>query len=920
MEFTKNLVSSLETLKDFNSSCYLHTFTFQKYNQSFGFNLSEPFVRYINDNKFTSIIMVQDFEVSSSMWQLAHLGCKLSLNIKIYYILHSSLAIPSLEVIGLVRYMSNHGTYLIVLTWFDYHSLIHTCGVEEKKILHIPYGISIPKSSNDSKSNEILSKYKDTDFVLLSIISNHPNENYKRLILNLKSIISKIPNFYLLIIVQESLTINSNLSQAVKNVQLEDKVTWTDKSMSTNELDALYKRANAYISLLDKTILTFVILLNAMSYGLPIISTPNIYSDEILNNDKGLIVSFDDDTVITESIIAFLTNQTRMKMFSKNGYESVKNWTWDNIAKQYLLLFNNSLKHTLTDDPYITEMYWNNTGAMNFDGQNVFLSLAKGKANPGIYTIYSDSFLQLNGKLNNKYEIEFIGLKTLNQYIILHRHQGIDQFNFKKENFTCLIQIDYIKQRIFFASKNINLEILRSNNEIKMYFSKINKFTNAFGLIGSTIGFRKENTSTSKWFIPGSDIFSHSCEGQRLSILGVEHNVFILPENTLQCSEEKSRKIHLIMEGRFFDITGFTAVNRKMFLSLITYKNLLISIKPVDRLLQQHETAFETLLVYSFFLRQDAYTKKYQKSISKSKTIIFRHAWPPNLKDVSEEEILVHQQPWEFHALPIDWLRYFQDIPDELWVPSEYVKSSFIANGIDKNKIHVFPHGVFIEKFNLTLLPFPLNTKKTFKFLSIGGVLPRKGYDILLHAYNARFSSKDDVTLIIHSHYGHSVDTVLNEIKKNPLAPEVISLRGDMTDMDMIRLFKSADAYVAPYRSEGFGLSTLQAMAAGLPPIVTKYGPSLDFCPDECAYFIDAKVTECFTSPCGKMKVAGTDTIIQAMWAEPNNQSLSQNMYRAYTDRIELRNKSQICRKHAQYYTWDKIADKIFKRLSQITH
>ncbi|CAF4010252.1 unnamed protein product, partial [Adineta steineri] len=293
---------------------------------------------------------------------------------------------------------------------------------------------------------------------------------------------------------------------------------------------------------------------------------------------------------------------------------------------------------------------------------------------------------------------------------------------------------------------------------------------------------------------------------------------------------------------------------------------------------------------------------------------------PPNLEDVFKEEILVHQQPWELHAIPVDWLRHFQKKTLELWAPSEYGKSSFIANGIDKNKIHVFPHGVFVEKFNLTLSPFPLNTNKTFKFLSIGGEVSRKGFDVLIHTYNARFSSKDDVTLIIHSIYGDSSEDVLREFKKNPSSPEVIILRHQMTDMDMIRLYKSVDVYVASYRGEGFGISTLEAMAAGLPPIVTKYGPALDFCPDECAYYIDAKVTECFRNPCGKMSVFGSKTAIQSMWAEPNNQSLSQNMYRAYTNRTELRRKSQICRKHAEYYTWDKVADKIFKRLSQITH
>lgn len=42
----------------------------------------------------------------------------------------------------------------------------------------------------------------------------------------------------------------------------------------------------------------------------------------------------------------------------------------------------------------------------------------------------------------------------------------------------------------------------------------------------------------------------------------------------------------------------------------------------------------------------------------------------------------------------------------------------------------------------------------------------------------------------------------------------------------MLRLYASASVYVSPYRSEGFGLTVLEAMAMGLRVIVTDSGPA----------------------------------------------------------------------------------------------
>jgi glycosyltransferase involved in cell wall biosynthesis len=58
----------------------------------------------------------------------------------------------------------------------------------------------------------------------------------------------------------------------------------------------------------------------------------------------------------------------------------------------------------------------------------------------------------------------------------------------------------------------------------------------------------------------------------------------------------------------------------------------------------------------------------------------------------------------------------------------------------------------------------------------------------------------------------------------------------------MATLYQLADAYVAPYRAEGFGLPVLEAIACGLPVICTAGGATDDFVRDDFALRISSKL------------------------------------------------------------------------------
>ena len=223
-----------------------------------------------------------------------------------------------------------------------------------------------------------------------------------------------------------------------------------------------------------------------------------------------------------------------------------------------------------------------------------------------------------------------------------------------------------------------------------------------------------------------------------------------------------------------------------------------------------------------------------QRAQSPTRTqVTVRHAWPPNWQR-PKHGAWVLIQPWEFGALPLDWLARLA-VVDEVWAPSEYVRRVYVDSGVAPSKVKVVPNGIDPARFRPEAPPMKLATSKSFKFLFVGGTIHRKGPDLLLKAYLESFTAADDVCLVIKDFGGDSVYTgqtfeaQIRDAQAQPNAPEILHLTNELSSEQMPGLYTACDCFVLPYRGEGFALPVLEAMACGLPVIVTAGGATDDF-------------------------------------------------------------------------------------------
>jgi FkbM family methyltransferase len=297
--------------------------------------------------------------------------------------------------------------------------------------------------------------------------------------------------------------------------------------------------------------------------------------------------------------------------------------------------------------------------------------------------------------------------------------------------------------------------------------------------------------------------------------------------------------------------------------------------------------------------------------------VTVRHQWPPNWKKPASG-LLVVIQPWEFGALPKDWVTAAANV-DEFWVPSPLVRHMYMDSGIAPEKVRVIPNGVDTNKYRPGVKPLNLATKKKFKFLFVGGTIFRKGPDILLDAYVQAFTALDDVCLVVKDfggdscYQGQTAEAAIREIKRQPGTPEILYLTKELSAEQMPALYAACDCLVLPYRGEGFGMPVLEAMSCGLPVIVTAGGATESFVTRDAGW----KIPGCYQIIGDRI---GNLPLVKPGWLiEPSKAHLATLLKQAASFPDECRRRGANGREVAvRKFDWNDIAATVAHRLKEL--
>jgi glycosyltransferase involved in cell wall biosynthesis len=295
-----------------------------------------------------------------------------------------------------------------------------------------------------------------------------------------------------------------------------------------------------------------------------------------------------------------------------------------------------------------------------------------------------------------------------------------------------------------------------------------------------------------------------------------------------------------------------------------------------------------------------------------------RHQWPPDFRPPASGHLALIQ-PWEFGSIPTAWVAPLQTVVDELWVPSEHVRRMYLEAGVDADRVTVVPNGVDLSHYSPDGPAMELDGVG-LRFLFVGGAISRKGIDVLLSAYGEAFAGRDDVTLVVKDFGADGVyrggdRAELLRMAADADGPRVVHLTETLADDEVAALYRACDVLVHPYRGEGFAMPVLEAMACGLPAVVTAGGPTDEFCPADAGWRIPSVRALLPGRRVGDLPLAG-----EAWMLEPDRDALVTLLREvAQAGGEERARRGAAARAAAESLGWDAVAARYAQRLHALS-
>jgi len=376
-------------------------------------------------------------------------------------------------------------------------------------------------------------------------------------------------------------------------------------------------------------------------------------------------------------------------------------------------------------------------------------------------------------------------------------------------------------------------------------------------------------------------------------------------------SKEYRPQLNIVWEGTQFVHHSLALINREQCSNIIDAEVADLTIVPYEpeKFNPKGNDKYEKLYWH------DIRVKENEKE--RLPYVWVRHQWPPKNEPPKGARWIINQ-PWEFSALTTDLKDAFQNA-DEIWTPTNWCRNVYINSGIEPDKVQVIPNGIDPSLFTPKGKHYPLKSNKKVKFLFVGGTIYRKGIDVLLDSFVSTFTKHDDVCLVIKDmggdtfYKGQTAKEYINKLKLIEDTPEIEYIDEMLPEEDIAALYRACDVFVSPYRGEGFSLPTLEAMACGLPVIVTDGGATDDFVDENVGWKIKSEPKSIGNS-------MGDRTFIQeAFLLEPDQSDLSAKLRNAYDSSTSLISVGLIASHRARtIFTWRNATIKTLKRLDYL--
>ncbi|MHC4441056.1 MAG: glycosyltransferase family 4 protein [Planctomycetota bacterium] len=273
------------------------------------------------------------------------------LRIPILTTLHTVLPEPTAEQRMVMDELWQISDRLVVMSHKAEQLLEEIYCVPVDRIAYIPHGIpDVPFVDPNYFKDQFKAEGRR---VILTFGLLSPNKGIENMVEAMPEIVKQFPDVLYIVLgtthpnlkQKHGEAYRTSLQRRVADLGLVDNVRFRNRFVELEELCEYIGAADLYVTpYLFEQQITSGTLAYAVGAGKAVVSTPYWHAQEMLSEERGIIVPFRDPGALAEAVNYLFANDTERHQMRKRAYNYCRDMVWKQVGRDYLMLAQTAME------------------------------------------------------------------------------------------------------------------------------------------------------------------------------------------------------------------------------------------------------------------------------------------------------------------------------------------------------------------------------------------------------------------------------------------------------------------------------------------------------------------------------------------------------------------------------------------------